>query len=94
MQILLEHEIECKIEIEKYQLKAGQARESVRTGTCSVLNIHKNQSQWIEARNGQAMKVRRLQLLGLKPPMILLLVAIRQVTLLMKRCIPCSLVNL
>ena len=51
-------------------MKAGQARESVRTGTCSVPNTHKKQSQWVEARNGQAMNVRRLQFRHLEPPMI------------------------
>ena len=94
IRILLEHEIERKIEIEKYQLKAGQARESVQTGTCSVPNTHEKQSQWVKARNGQAMNVRGLQLFGLKPPMILSWVTTRQVTLLMKSCIPCSLINL
>ena len=71
-----------------------QARESVQTGTCSVSNIHLNHSQWVEARNGQVMNMLGLQLLGLKPPIILLWVAIRQVTLLMKRCIPCSVLTL
>ena len=32
LNILLEHEIACKLEIEKYQLKVGQARESVQQG--------------------------------------------------------------
>ena len=38
-----------------------------------------------QARNGQAMNMRGLQLLCLEPPMILSWVAIRQVTLLMKK---------
>ena len=40
------------------------------------------------------MNMRGLQLFGLEPPMILLWVAISQVTPLMKRCIPCSLISL
>ena len=41
IRILLAHEIECEIGIEKCHLKVGQARESVQTGTCSVPNSHK-----------------------------------------------------
>ena len=47
-----------------------------------------------EAQKGQATNMKELQLLGLEPPMILSWVAISQVTLLMKRCIPCSPENL
>ena len=45
IRILLAHEIEHEIGIEKYHIKAGQARSSVRTGTCSVPNSHKKQSR-------------------------------------------------